>query len=130
VFDFQLGQRATLERTFIPRDLCDFAELVGGPADGEAVPAGLVGGLFSTLLGTALPGRGTNWMKQSLRFFAPARVGERLIATVEIVRLRPEKQLVNLQCRCRAAGGSLVCDGDALVLAREMAITSSGRSGR
>jgi len=121
VFDFRLGQRAALERTFTRPEVRAFVELVGGPDDGDAVPGGLIGGLFSTLLGTSLPGRGTNWMKQSLRFAARARVGERLIASVEIVRLRPEKRLVNLRCRCQTADGALICDGDALVLAREMA---------
>jgi 3-hydroxybutyryl-CoA dehydratase len=118
---FAVGQRATLERAFTDEDVRGFVALVGGPDDGAAVPSGLVGGLFSTLLGTSLPGRGTNWMKQSLRFHARARIGERLQASVEIVRLRPDKQLVNLRTRCQTGDGRLICDGEALVLARELA---------
>jgi 3-hydroxybutyryl-CoA dehydratase len=120
VFDFEVGQSAALTRTFTRDEVRGFSELVGGLQNATEVPHGLVGGLFSTLLGTQLPGRGTNWMKQSLRFHARARVDDALTASVEIIRLRPEKQLVNLRCRCHASDGKLVCEGDALVLAREM----------
>ena len=121
--DFALGQRATLARTFFARDVEAFAAFAACDGAGD-VPNALVGGLFSTLLGTALPGRGTNWMKQSLRFLRRARVGERLTATVEIVRLRPDKQLVNLRVACVDEAGALVCDGEALVMARELDLLS------
>jgi hypothetical protein len=121
MFDYAVGQRATLERTFAAHDVADFAALIGGNLDGnEHVPTGLVGGLFSTLLGTTLPGRGTNWMKQTLRFHSRARVGERLTASVEIVRLRPDKRLVNLRVMCVNDAGATICDGESLVLALEM----------
>ncbi len=93
------------------------------------VPTGLVGGMFSQLLGTSLPGRGTNWLKQTLRFRAAAHVDELLTTTVEIVRLRPEKKLVNLRVTCVAASGALVCEGEALVLALEMAAPANLRGG-
>ena len=122
MFDWVIGQKATLERTFGAGDVAEFAALVGGCLDGaEYVPTGLVGGLFSTLLGTTLPGRGTNWMKQTLRFRSRARVGERLTATVEVVRLRPDKHLINLRVACVNDAGATICDGESLVLALEMA---------
>lgn len=121
MFDFAVGQSAELERRFGADEVDAFVRLVGGPAAGNVVPTGLVGGMVSTLLGTELPGRGTNWMKQTLRFRAPAFVDEPLRATVEIVRVRPDKRLVNLRVRCVAASGALVCEGEALVLALEMA---------
>lgn len=122
MFDYAIGQRASLERTFGAGDVADFAALIGGNLDGgEHVPTGLVGGLFSTLLGTTLPGRGTNWMKQTLRFRSRARIGERLTATVEVVRLRPDKRLVNLRVICVNQAGATICEGESLVLAFEMA---------
>jgi len=122
MFDWVIGQKATLERTFGAGEVAEFAALVGGCLDGaEYVPTGLVGGLFSTLLGTTLPGRGTNWMKQTLRFRSRARVGERLTATVEVVRLRPDKHLINLRVACVNDAGATICDGESLVLALEMA---------
>ncbi|HEX9103191.1 MAG TPA: phosphate acetyltransferase [Polyangia bacterium] len=131
MFDYAVGQRASLERTFGADDVADFAALVGGNLDGaDYVPTGLVGGLFSTLLGTSLPGRGTNWMKQTLRFRSRARVGERLTAWVEIVRLRPDKRLVNLRVQCVNDAGATICDGESLVLALEMAGEEGGGSRR
>jgi 3-hydroxybutyryl-CoA dehydratase len=122
MFDYAIGQRAELARTFDVDDVADFASLMGGALDAiEEVPSGLVGGLFSTLLGTTLPGRGTNWMKQTLRFRSRARVGERLTASVMVVRVRPDKRLVNLRVACVTDAGAMVCEGEALVLALEMA---------
>jgi 3-hydroxybutyryl-CoA dehydratase len=122
MFDYAIGQSASLTRAFSVAEVVEFSAAFG---DGEParthVPAGLIGGLISTLLGTRLPGRGTNWMKQMLCFAAAARIGEPLTATVEIVRLRPDKKLVNLRTICVNAAGDLVCDGEALVLALEMA---------
>jgi acyl dehydratase len=74
-----------------------------------------LGGLFSYLLGTELPGRGTNYLKQKLEFPAPAYPGRELIAAVEIVRLRPDKQLVNLRTVCTDPADTTVCQGEALV---------------
>jgi acyl dehydratase len=118
VFDYRLGQTASLTRVFRRAEVAGFERLVG--SIGVGVPTGLIGGLFSQLLGTSLPGRGTNWMKQTLRFHRLAPVGEPLTATVEVVRLRPEKHLVNLRVVCIDAAGRTICDGEALVMAREM----------
>jgi acyl dehydratase len=71
--------------------------------------------LFSCLLGTQLPGRGTNWLKQRFAFLAPVYPDQELTAQVRIDRLRPEKELVNLRTWVTAPGGGLVCDGEALV---------------
>jgi acyl dehydratase len=76
--------------------------------------------MFSDLLGTRLPGRGTGWMKQVLRFPAPAYPGEQLTASVAVARLRKDKELVNLSTRVTAADGRIVCDGEALVLVRNL----------
>ena len=87
---------------------------------GAIVPGSLLGGLFSYLLGTRLPGRGTNYLKQRLVFPAPAYPDEELTAEVEIVRLRPEKELVNLRTVCTNPAGEVVCEGEALVLVKDV----------
>lgn len=135
MMNLALGQSARTTRTFTQADLWEYADLTGdeNPTltqpltrpdyakklgfDGPVIPAGLLGGLFSYLLGTRLPGRGTNWLKQSFNFHAPAYPGEQISASVEITRLRPEKALVNLRTACTKATGELVCTGQALVLA-------------
>ena len=118
--DFSIGQRAFVSRTFHEEDVLEYRELFGEPAGGDTVPGPLIGGLFSYLLGTVLPGRGTNWMKQSLDFRESAEIGTELVASVEIVRVRPEKDLVNLRTLCVDATGKVICEGEALVMAREM----------
>jgi len=119
--EFQIGQTAQTKRTFNLADLDEYAALTGTSTPIESViPGPLLGGLFSYLLGTKLPGRGTNYLKQHLEFPIPAHVGEKLTATVEIVRLRPEKGLVNLRTTCTNPRGEIVCLGDALVKAKDM----------
>ncbi|HEX6386605.1 MAG TPA: MaoC family dehydratase [Anaerolineae bacterium] len=127
-----VGQRAETRRTFTEADLAAYASLTGDTnpiySDVTAaqragfarpvVPGGLLGGLFSQVLGTKLPGPGTNWLKQRLAFPAWAYPGEAITAAVEIIRLRPEKALVNLRTTCTNPAGETVCAGEALVLAK------------
>ena len=116
----QVGQFAEITRTYTAGDVAEFAALGGGAA-GDMVPEPLIGALFSYLLGVKLPGFGTNYLKQEMDFPAPAPLGTPLTARVEITRLRPEKHLVDLATTCRAADGTVVCTGRALVLARDVA---------
>ncbi|MBM3130212.1 MAG: MaoC family dehydratase [Chloroflexi bacterium] len=118
--NFQIGQAATAQRTFTQNDLVEYAALAGIAQTPRVVPGPLLGGMFSYLLGTQLPGRGTNYLKQHLEFPQPALVGEELTATVEIVRWRPEKNLVNLRTTCGNARGEIVCQGEALVFVKDV----------
>lgn len=115
----ELGMRAETSRCFSSEDLAEYAELAGDRVGGR-VPEPLIGGLFSYLLGTRLPGTGTNYMKQRLTFYTGAHPGEELHASVEIIRLRPEKALVNLRTVCSGADGRLIADGEALVLVKDL----------
>ncbi len=118
----RVGQTATLEHSFSAADVATYRALSADaglgfatPGPAESVPGPLLGGLFSCLLGTELPGRGANWLKQSLSYPKPAVLNTPVTATVEITRLRPEKALVNLRTTCHDATGALVCEGEALV---------------
>jgi len=117
----ELGQRAELTRSYTQEDMTEFAALAGeGASVPLTVPGPLIGGLFSYLLGVKLPGRGTNYLKQSLEFLVPAPVGEPLTASVTITRLRPEKHLVDLETVCEAADGTRICQGRALVYVEDV----------
>lgn len=130
----ELGQRAETRRAFSSEDLAEYADLTGDANPlftevayarrsgfaGLLVPGGLLGGMVSFLLGTRLPGQGTNYLKQRLEFLGPVFADEELIASVEVTRLRPEKQLVNLVTRCYGPTGALVCRGEALVLVSDV----------
>ncbi len=134
LYGLRPGMCASAERIFSPADLEEYGDLVGdrnpihrddsaARAAGFArrtVPGPLLAGMFSDLLGTKLPGRGTGWMKQKLRFAQSAYPGEALTARLEIVRLRAAKELVNLKSTIAAADGRTVCDGEALVLVRNL----------
>jgi 3-hydroxybutyryl-CoA dehydratase len=123
-----VGQTASTTRAFSEADLASYRALSGdrgllfgaGGSSHENVPGPLLSGMFSRLLGTELPGRGTNWLKQSLRFPATASLHSKLTATVQITRLRPEKRLVNLRTVCTDETGLVVCEGEALVLFEEL----------
>ena len=130
----ELGQRAYIRRTFTAADLAEYVDLTGDTnpvltdanyaralgLDGPLIPGGLLGGLFSYLLGTKLPGRGTNYLKQRLCFPTLAYADQALTASVEIIRIRAEKQLVNLSTVCTDAAENIVCHGEALVLVSDV----------
>ncbi|MEW5908517.1 MAG: MaoC family dehydratase [Thermodesulfobacteriota bacterium] len=130
----RIGQSAEVCRTFTDRDLEEYRDLTGDTNplftdSGFAVKKGfrtrlipppLLSGMFSDLLGNRLPGSGTNWLKQNLHFSAPAYVGDEVTARVEIIRLRPEKDLVNLAGTCSTGTGERVCRAQSLVLVRDM----------
>jgi acyl dehydratase len=134
LYGLRCGMSAVGTRTFSVANLDEYGDLSGdrNPLfrdDAAArergfahriVPWPLLAGMFSNLLGTRLPGRGTGWMKQELRYPNVAFPDEALTATVSIVRLRADKELVNLATRIHAADGRLVCDGEALVLVRNL----------
>ena len=72
--------------------------------------------LFSAIIGERLPGHGTIYLSQNLRFTAPVRIGDHVVATVTVDRITPEKRRVLLQCEARV-GEIVVITGDATVLA-------------
>ena len=116
----EVGNAAEVTRVFSSGEVAEFARLAG-TTPGEVVPEPLIGALFSYLLGVKLPGFGTNYLKQEMRFLAEAAPGSALTARVEITRLRPEKHLVDLATTCHDGDGRLICEGRALVLARDVA---------
>lgn len=116
----KLGDFAEVTRVFDSGMLASFDAMAGGGGQGSHVPEPLVAALFSYLLGVKLPGPGTNYLKQSLEFKSHAPANNALTARVEITRLRPEKHLVDLATTCHSADGTLICEGRALVLARDV----------
>ena len=118
-----VGRAARITRTFTGGDLALLAGLSGDPTAAAAtvVPEPLLAGLFSYLLGRHLPGFGTNYLKQELRYPHPAPVDQPVTAEVRITRLRPEKHLVDLETRATLADGTVVCHGRSLVLVADLA---------
>ncbi|AOZ06848.1 MaoC/PaaZ C-terminal domain-containing protein [Cupriavidus malaysiensis] len=134
LYHLSIGQEASAARTFGVDDTDEYVSLTDDSNpfytdpvfarsrgfDGAIVPLPLLAGMFSDLLGTRLPGRGTGWMKQSLRLCSAARLGEPLTASVRVTRLRADKELVNLATVVSGGDGRVVLQGEALVLVRNL----------
>lgn len=116
----KVGDSTQVSRTFSSLNLKQYSVLSGHEVSGDQVPEPLIGALFSYLLGVKLPGLGTNYLKQETLFEAEAKVGEALLAQVEITRLRADKHLVDLATTCHRADGTLVANGRALVYVGEL----------
>jgi 3-hydroxybutyryl-CoA dehydratase len=70
--------------------------------------------LISAVIGTRLPGPGAIYISQTLRFLAPVRIGDTVVASVEVVELTQKGRRGKLKCECRV-GEMLVLEGEAEV---------------
>jgi 3-hydroxybutyryl-CoA dehydratase len=75
----------------------------------------LSAGFISGILGTKLPGPGTIYLEQTIKFLAPVRIGDTITARVEVVEIVHEKSRVQLKTTCTNQEGTLVLKGEALV---------------
>ena len=125
----KVGDRVSLSKAFTEEEVFQFAETSTdknplhldkefGAASifGERIVHGmLVASLFSGLIGMELPGQGSIYLGQTLSFKAPVRIGEEVIASVEIIKIREDKPIVTLQTLCVNAEGVVVIEGEAVV---------------
>lgn len=114
-----IGDEAVVEKTFDLDAATGLAALAGASTPDSAVPEPLLAALFSYLLGVRLPGPGTNYLKQELRFLTPAPAERALTARVAVTRLRPEKFLADLETTIVDDTGALLVSGRALVAYRD-----------
>jgi 3-hydroxybutyryl-CoA dehydratase len=75
----------------------------------------LSAGYISTVIGTRLPGPGSIYMSQSLKFRAPVRIGDTVTATVTIREINQEKRRLTLDTVC-VVGETTVIEGEAMVM--------------
>lgn len=127
--DLQPGMSAVYGKTVTEADILLFAGVSGdtnplhlNETFGQAsrfrsrIAHGMLSGsFFSTVIGTRLPGPGAVYMSQSLRFRAPVRIGDTVMARCTIAEIDAEKRRVRLSCEARV-GATVVIDGEALVL--------------
>jgi 3-hydroxybutyryl-CoA dehydratase len=127
--DLKLGQFAEVEHVITDEDIQTFGKLSGdyNPLHfdeewakttmfGSRIAHGLLTASFiSTAIGMHLPGAGTIYIGQSMRFLGPARIGDKITARVEVVKLEDEKERVTLKTTCTNQKGKLVLDGEAQV---------------
>jgi 3-hydroxybutyryl-CoA dehydratase len=70
-------------------------------------------GLLSAILGNTLPGHGTIYLSQEVKFLAPVRIGDTITAKVEVIELIPEKNRAKFRTTCTNQDGKLVVEGTA-----------------
>jgi len=80
----------------------------------------LSAGFLSTVLGNRLPGPGSIYIRQDLRFLAPVRIGDTITARAEVIEIIPEKNRVRLATFCLNQDGAKVLDGEAVVSPRKI----------
>lgn len=77
----------------------------------------LVSGLISAVIANKLPGNGSIYLGQELRFTRPTFIGDTVTAKVEVIAVDTEKNRVRLKTTCSNQHGDVVITGEALVLA-------------
>ncbi len=127
--DLKIGQKASLQKTFSEADVTVFAGLsldvnpihvskveAQSSVFGQRVVHGLLtSSLISAVLGTRLPGYGTIYLGQELKFISPVYLGDDIKAEVEIIELIEEKSIVKLNTTCTNQDGKVVITGVATV---------------
>ncbi|MBY5935048.1 bifunctional enoyl-CoA hydratase/phosphate acetyltransferase [Tateyamaria omphalii] len=129
--DIEVGDSAELVRTLTAQDIDAFAVVSGdvNPAhvDHEfaeedvfhkVIAHGMWGGaLISNVLGTQLPGPGTIYLDQSLKFLKPVGIGDTVTVRVTVTEKHAEKKRLTLGCVCTNGDGKPVITGQATVMA-------------
>lgn len=79
---------------------------------------GMWGGtLISAVLGTQLPGPGTIYLEQTLRFLKPVFPDDEVTATVTVIEKHATKPIIKCQCEVTNQKGKTVISGVATVMA-------------
>jgi len=126
--DLSVGMREGYTKHVSSADVVGFAEISGDrnpihlsehfaaktPFGGRIAHGLYTASLISAVIGTRLPGPGAIYISQTLRFLAPVRIGDDVIASVEIVDLVEKGRRAKLRCECRV-GETLVLEGEAEV---------------
>lgn len=126
--DLSVGQSETYAKEVKSSDVIGFAEISGDrnpihlsehfaartPFKGRIAHGLYTASLISAVIGTRLPGPGAIYLQQTLNFKAPVRIGDTVIARVEVAELTERGRRARLNCTCEV-NGTLVLEGEALV---------------
>lgn len=129
ISQINIGDKASTQRTISESDVYLYAGITGdlNPAHineetsknsmfkGRIAHGMLTAGLISGVLGMQLPGPGTIYLSQELKFTAPVKFGDTVKAEVEVVEKIKEK-IVKLKTTCTNQDGTVVLEGYATVM--------------
>ncbi len=127
--DLSEGMTDTFGKTITDADICIFAGVSGDTnpvhLNDEYAKAtmfkgriahGMLGAAFiSAVFGTKLPGPGCIYVSQTLKFKAPVKVGDTLMARVTVRKLIPNKKFAEFDTVC-TVGDKTVIEGEALIM--------------
>lgn len=128
--DIEIGMTRSIRKVVTDRDIEMFAEVstdrnpvhLDDDYAQDTIFAGriahgmLTAGLVSAVIGEQLPGHGTVYLGQSLKFLAPVRPGDMVLAEVEVTDINHSKRRVKMDTRC-VVNNKKVLVGEATVLA-------------
>ena len=128
--NIKVGDTASFSKTITEYDVYGFAGITGdfNPVHinnekakesifGERIAHGMLSAsLISTVLGTHLPGEGTVYLGQDIKFKLPVKFGDTLTAKVEVLEKNDDKRIIKLLTQVHNQDGKIVVDGVATVL--------------
>lgn len=128
--ELEIGQKASFEKTVTESDAYLYAGITGdlNPAHinervskdtmfkGRIAHGMLTAGFISAVLGTQLPGPGTIYLGQELKFTAPVRFGDTIKAEAEVIEKNEDKNIAKIKTTCTNQKGEVVIKGIATVM--------------
>lgn len=129
--ELRIGQSACFTKTVSEADVYNYIGVSGdfnpahineeyakGTTFKTRIAHGMISaGFISAVLGTQLPGPGTIYLSQDLKFTHPVYFGDTITATCTVEKLLPEKNRVIMDTVCTNQDGKKVIEGRALILA-------------
>ena len=129
--EISIGQKASYSKTCSADDITLFASVSGdvNPVHlddayaqttqfGQRIAHGMyTGALVSAALALELPGPGTIYLGQEIKFKAPVFVNDTITVELEVLSIREDKAIVTLSCLCSNQDGKKVAQGTATVMA-------------
>ena len=132
-----IGQTATFSRKIGEREILLYAaasgdvnpvhldaEYAAGTIFGERIAQGMMtGAVISAALALVLPGPGTIYLGQNLKFWLPVKIDDEITVQLEVTSKREDKKFVTLDCNVINQHGETVANGTANVIAPVEKIT-------
>jgi 3-hydroxybutyryl-CoA dehydratase len=130
ISELKIGDYAEHSKTITETDVYLFAGVTGdfNPAHLNASAAAdsmfkeriahgmLSAGLISAVLGMQLPGPGSIYLSQTLKFVAPVKFGDTITARAEVTDRNIDRNRITLKTICANQDGKVVVEGEAVIM--------------